>query len=79
MVVARSNVAMRDQRGLGYGQSFIISPRGDMLAEADLFRAELITAKISPSLFKSPYVWADLNEVPANVKDMLAELLKGSR
>ena len=46
-----------------------------MLAEAELFRQEMITAKITPALFKSPYVWADLNEATPAVKAMLVELL----
>lgn len=76
MVVARSNVVSREQKGLGYGDSFIVNPRGEMLAEAELFRTEMITAKITPALFKSPYVWADLNEAPAAMKGMLADLLR---
>jgi len=75
MVVARANVVAKDKRGLGYGDSFIISPRGEMLAEAELFRAEMITARISSALFKSPYVWADLKDVPASVRSTLADLL----
>jgi predicted amidohydrolase len=77
MVIARSNVVARDKKGLGYGDSFIVNPRGEMLAEAELFRTEMISAKISPALFRSPYVWANLDEVPAAVKGMLADLLAG--
>jgi predicted amidohydrolase len=77
MVVARSNVVARDKKGLGYGDSFILNPRGEMLAEADLFRTEMITAKITQAVFRSPYVWANLNEVPVAVKGMLADLLAG--
>jgi predicted amidohydrolase len=76
MVVARSNVVAKDKRGLGYGDSFIVSPRGDMLAEAELFRSEMITARITPALFKSPWVWADLDEVPADIRSALADLLR---
>jgi predicted amidohydrolase len=76
MVIARSNVVSRDKNGLGYGDSFIINPRGEMMAEAELFRTQMLTAKISPALFRSPYVWADLEEVPPAVKGMLADLLK---
>jgi len=75
MVVARANVVAKDKKGLGYGDSFIVSPRGEMLAEAELFRAEMISAKITPALFKSPYVWADLKEVPAYLRSTLADLL----
>jgi predicted amidohydrolase len=77
MVVARSNVVSRDKKGLGYGDSFIVNPRGEMLAEAELFRTEMITAKITPALFRSPYVFANLNDVPASMKGMLADLLTG--
>ncbi len=75
MVVARANIVAEGSKMLGYGDSFIVSPRGEMLAEAELFRAEMITAKITPALFRSPYVWADLNEVPAAARAMLADLL----
>ena len=77
MVVARANV-VGTSKGVGYGDSFIVSPRGEMLAEAELFRTHMITAKVGPELFRSPYVWADLNETPAEVKSMLAGLLAGS-
>jgi hypothetical protein len=77
MVVARSNVVSRDKKGLGYGDSFIVNPRGEMLVEADLFCTEMITARITPALFRSPYFWANLNEVPVVVKGMLADLLAG--
>lgn len=75
MVVARANVVAKDKGGLGYGDSFIVSPRGETLAEAELFREEMITARVTPALFKSPYVWADLSEVPPHLNKMLADLL----
>ncbi len=76
LVVARSNVVVTgNPERVGYGDSFILSPQGEMLAEADLFRTQLLTAKITPSHFKSPVVWADLEETPANIKTMLAQLL----
>jgi predicted amidohydrolase len=76
MVVARSNVVVTgNPKQVGYGDSFIISPQGEMLAEAALFRTELLTAKITPRLFKSPVVWADLDETPAALKAMLGRLL----
>jgi (R)-amidase len=76
MVVARSNVVVTDKKNeLGYGDSFIVSPQGEMLAEAELFRTELITARITPAMFKHPYVWARLDEVPAWMKARLADLL----
>jgi len=77
MVVARANVVGTDKKGLAYGDSFIVNPRGEMLAEAELFRTEMISAKITPALFRSPYVWANLDDVPAAMKGMLADLLAG--
>ena len=79
MVVARANIVVNGKDRLGYGDSLIVSPRGDMLAEAELFRVEMITVKVTPALFKSPYVWADLNEVPDSLKATLAGLLKGGK
>src|SRR5208337_829315 len=74
VVVARSNV-VDSVAGLGYGDSLIINPRGDVIAEAELFKDEMITAKITPEMFKFPYVWADLKEAPPYVRKMLADLL----
>jgi predicted amidohydrolase len=76
MVVARSNVVVAgNPKAVGYGDSFILSPQGEMLAEAELFRTELLTVKITPKHFQSPVVWADLNETPAALKETLARLL----
>jgi len=73
MIVARSNVVVTDIPGQpGYGDSFIISPMGEMLAEAALFREELLTAKVGPEMFKFPYVWANLNETPKWLKERVA-------
>ena len=69
MVLARANVVVTDKKDkLGYGGAFIVSPQGEMLAEAELFRTELVTAKVTPAMFRHPYVWADLEEVPAWLK-----------
>ena len=77
MVVARSNVTVTDKPDkLGYGQSFILSPQGEMLAEVELFRTELISARITPEMFEYPYVWADLKEVPRQIRNQLADLLQ---
>lgn len=79
MVVARSNVVVvGNPKEVGYGDSFILSPQGEVLAGAELFKTELITARISPALFKSPTVWADLDETPAELKVSLAKILEGS-
>ncbi|MBN2287808.1 MAG: carbon-nitrogen hydrolase family protein [Candidatus Glassbacteria bacterium] len=77
MVVARSNVTVTDKLGdIGYGQSFILSPQGEALAEAELFKTELITARIGPEMFDYPYVWADWKELPSQVLARLAGLLQ---
>jgi predicted amidohydrolase len=76
MVVARANVVKADRAGqVGYGDSFILSPQGTPLAEANLFKTELITATVTPAMFKSPWVFADANEVPAWLRTQLARLL----
>jgi predicted amidohydrolase len=76
MVVARSNVVVTENpKEVGYGDSFIISPQGEMLAQAELFRTEILTSKITPKLFEYPVVWADLGETPAFLKAMLGRLL----
>jgi len=73
MVVARSKVVVTELGDrLGYGQSFIVSPQGEMLAEAELFRTELVTARVTPAMLGSPYVWANLDDVPAWLKTALA-------
>jgi predicted amidohydrolase len=80
MVVVRSNIVESDRPGrVGYGGSFILSPQGEPLVEAKLFNSELITAQITPAMFKSPYVWADLNETPAWLRSQLAGLLTNFR
>ncbi|HUU27295.1 MAG TPA: carbon-nitrogen hydrolase family protein [archaeon] len=76
MVVARSNVVVTAKKDdVGYGDSFIMSPQGEILAGAELFKTEMVTATITPDMFRSPYVWADLKEVPQWVKKELAGLL----
>ena len=77
LAVVRSNVVVTDKPGSpGYGDSFIMSPQGEILAAAELFRTELVTAKIGPEMFKIPYVWADLKEVPTWLNEALAEEIK---
>jgi predicted amidohydrolase len=80
MVVARANtVEPNHSNGLGYGDSFILSPQGQPLAEARLFKTELITATITPAHFHAPYVWGDLEEVPAWLRTQLGNLLTNFR
>jgi predicted amidohydrolase len=76
MAVARSNVVVTDKEDrLGYGDSFIISPQGEVLAQAELFRTELVTATITPAMFRHPYVWANLEEAPKWLRAELADQL----
>ncbi len=76
MAVVRSNVVVTDVAGEpGFGDSFIMSPQGEILAGAGLFRTGLATAVLKPEMFQAPFVWADLNEVPAWLKTTLANEL----
>ena len=76
MIVVRSNVVVTDNPGKpGYGDSFIMSPQGEILAGARLFRTELVTTKVGPEMFRSPYVWADFDEVPSWLKKAVAQEL----
>lgn len=75
MVVARANVvkSSRPDR-IGYGDSFVLSPQGTPLVEAGLFKPALVTATVTPAMFKSPWVWSDANEAPAWLRKQLAQL-----
>lgn len=76
MAVVRANAVVTDKPDApGYGDSFILAPNGEPLAEARLFRTELITAKLTPAHFKAPVVWADLNQTPEWLRHEIAELL----
>ena len=78
LAVVRSNVVVTDvPDSPGYGDSFIMSPQGEVIAGAELFRTELVTAKLTPEMFNIPYVWADLDEVPQWLNEALAEELEG--
>ncbi len=77
LAVVRSNVVVTDKpNSPGYGDSFIMSPQGEIIAAAELFRTELVTAKVGPEMFKIPHVWADLDEVPDWLNEALAEEMK---
>ena len=77
MVLARSNVIVTGKKDqLGYGDSFIMSPRGEVLAEAGLFRTRLVSARITPAMLGAG-LGADLNEVPPEFNARLGELLSG--
>jgi predicted amidohydrolase len=80
MAVARAHIVKSDRAGqMGYGDSFILSPQGTALAEAKLFKTELISATVTPAMFQAPWVWADLNEVPGWLRAQAGQLLTGFR
>jgi predicted amidohydrolase len=80
MVVARANIVKSDRPGrIGYGDSFILGPQGTPLAEAKLFKTELVTATIPPAMYRSPPAWANLGETPAWLRTELARLLTDFR
>jgi len=77
MAVVRSNVVVTDKPGEpGFGDSFIMNPQGEILAGAELFRTELVTAVLKPEMYKVPYVWAAFSELPDWLKQKLADELK---
>lgn len=74
MAVIRSNVVVTDKPGEpGFGDSFIMSPQGEILAGAEFFKTELVTAVLKPAMFNAPYVWADFSELPGWLELKLAE------
>jgi predicted amidohydrolase len=74
--VARANVIRTQRAGqVGYGDSFILSPQGEPLAEARLFRTELISATLDPTMYRGPHVWADLEQTPTWLRSQVADLL----
>jgi predicted amidohydrolase len=80
MVVARANnVKSSRVDQLGYGDSFILSPQGTPLAEADLFKSELITATVGPDMFRWPWVWGDMNDAPSWLRAQLGQMLTDFR
>jgi predicted amidohydrolase len=79
MVVARANIVKSNRTGwIGYGDSFILSPQGTPLAETHLFRTELITATVTADMFRAPWVWGDVNDVPAWLRTQLGQMLTES-
>jgi predicted amidohydrolase len=76
MAVARANTVATDPSDLlGYGDSFILGPQGEPLAQTDLFKTELLTAKVTPEMFEPPTVWGDLHETPAWLRQQVADLM----
>ncbi len=74
VVVARSNIVKSSRAGeLGYGESFILSPQGTELSKAELFKEQLITARIEPAMFQGPTTWATNAETPSWLKMQIAE------
>jgi predicted amidohydrolase len=77
MAVVRSNVVVTNRPGHpGYGDSIILSPTGDPLAEAGLFRTALITAELPRSMLLSSDAWAHDHEVPDWLRTELADALR---
>lgn len=80
VVVARANVVKAERPAqLGYGDSFILGPQGTPLSEAGLFRTELLTSLVSPTLFQPPQTWASFHDIPAWLRTGVAELLTSYR
>lgn len=74
MVVVRSNVVGWKEDDLGYGDTTIFSPLGDVVASAPLFQETLITAEFERAIFKKES-WASQKELPEEVLQQLkAEL-----
>ena len=72
MAVARADVVKNSRHGqVGCGNSFILAPGGEPLAEARLFRAELITASLDPDLFRPAFKWGDPSESPTWLRHQL--------
>lgn len=77
MVVARSNVTVTNVPDeVGYGDSFILDPQGNPLAETRLFRTEFLTTRVPAKLLHGPTPWASDDELPRWLKEELRELLK---
>lgn len=80
VAIARPNVVKTSRPGqVGYGDSFILGPQGEPLAEAKLFRAGLITAVIDPDLYRPPHVGGDLPDTPGWLNHQLARQLDAFR
>ncbi len=80
MVVARATTVEIAHAGeTGSGNSFILSPQGQPLAEANRFKSELLTATVTPAHFQPPYIWGDLDQVPGWLRSQLGNLLTNFR
>ncbi len=80
MVVARSNNIKSDREGrVGYGDSFVLNPQGEPIAQADLFKTQLITATVTPAMFRSPTVWSEWEEAPAWLRTQLGQAVLEGR
>jgi predicted amidohydrolase len=74
MVVVRSNVISSGPKRLGYGDSFIMSPFGVPMAEAGLFREDVITAAINFEMFREAKDWKDLGEVKPDIRRQVSDV-----
>jgi predicted amidohydrolase len=80
MVVARANIVKSDRAGqIGYGDSFVLDPQGEPLAEAGLFRTTLLTTRIPRAMLRTGSRWANAAEVPAWLRTLNARLLDDFR
>jgi predicted amidohydrolase len=70
MVVVRSNVVGWKEDRLGYGDSAIFSPLGEVVAAAPLFQETLISAEFEKGVFKDQR-WARREEIPLPVLEQL--------
>jgi predicted amidohydrolase len=70
MVVVRSNVVGWKDDDLGYGDTTIFSPLGDVVASAPLFQETLITAEFERAVFEKES-WASQDELPEEVLQQL--------
>lgn len=75
MVVVRSNVVGWGEEELGYGDSAIFSPLGEVVASAPLFKESVVFAEFGRSTFETE-AWASRNEVPADVAQQLCAAMR---
>lgn len=76
MAVARANIVkMSRPDQAGYGDSFVLAPNGEAVAEARMFQTGLITGRLTPELFLPPRTWARWEESPTWLRRLVGELL----
>ncbi|UCF36121.1 MAG: carbon-nitrogen hydrolase family protein [Acidobacteriota bacterium] len=75
MVVVRSNVVGWSDRGLGYGDTTIFSPLGEVVSAAPLFQETVISAQFERSDFEHDE-WFSRREIPGEVIEQLAQSIR---